>query len=84
MIEYKEVSYDEYVELAGKGTVYFYNDFEDIVYKRVKGEDGITRFFAKLRGLGEPEFEVFKEESDCLMDAIMQPQIISKEDYDRA
>lgn len=85
MIKFKEVSYKKFIEIFCKGTVYFYNDYEDIVYKGVAGnEKERTRYFAKIVGRRDEEFEVFTETSNCLMEAMMQPLIITKEDYDRA
>ncbi len=83
MIKGTEVRESVLRELLRKETVYFYNDYEDIVYKGYV-EEGVDRYFAKKVGAKREEYEVFTKDSNCLMAAIMQPLIITKEDYDRA
>lgn len=84
MIHGREIDFEEYVNLLRKGSVHFYNDYEDIVYKAIidiKAEK--VRYFAKKIGRGQ-EYEVFKETSNVLMDTLQQIILITEEDYNKA
>lgn len=64
MIHGREIDFEEYVNLLRKGSVHFYNDYEDIVYKAIIDINaGRVRYFAKKIGRGR-EYEVFKETSN--------------------
>ena len=82
MIHGREIGFEEYVNLLRKGSVHFYNDYEDIVYKAII-DGGKVRYFAKIIGRGR-EYEVFKETSNVLMDTLQQIILITEEDYNKA
>ncbi|MDD4685623.1 MAG: hypothetical protein PHD45_10375 [Bacteroidales bacterium] len=84
MIHGREIDFEEYVNLLRKGSVHFYNDYEDIVYKAIIDINaGKVRYFAKKIGRGR-EYEVFKETSNVLMDTLQQIILITEEDYNKA
>lgn len=64
--------------------VYWWYDYEDAVF-RSHFKDGIgTRFFVKYAWDNGNEFELFKKNSNVLMDSIsdLDKVLITKEDYD--
>ncbi len=82
MIHGRGIKVKEFFELLRKGSVHFYNDFEDIVYK-ASMDGGKVRFFAKIIGEGR-EYEVFTETSNVLMDTLQQIVLITEDDYNKA
>lgn len=84
MIHGREIDKEEFLDLLRKGSVHFYNDYEDIVYKAIIDINvGKVRYFAKIIGRGQ-EYEVFKETSNVLMDTLQQIILITEEDYNNA
>lgn len=82
MIHGRGIKVKEFFELLSKGSVHFYNDFEDIVYKATM-DCGKVRYFAKKIGRGQ-EYEVFTETSNVLMDTLQQIVLITEDDYNKA
>ena len=82
MIHGIEIEDEEFLDLLHKGSVHFYNDFEDIVYKATLDGKNI-RYFAKKIGRWQ-EYEVFTETSNVLMDTLQQIILITEEDYNKA
>lgn len=82
MIHGTEIGRKEFLNLLRKGSVHFYNDYEDIVYKAII-DGGKVRYFAKIIGRGR-EYEVFTKTSNVLMDTLQQIILITEEDYNKA
>ena len=81
MIHGIEIDDEKFLDLLHRGSVHFYNDFEDIVYRATLDGKNI-RYFAKIIGIGH-EYEVFTETSNVLMDALQQIILITEDDYNK-
>ena len=75
-METKEIKSEDLRNLILKQPVYLFNDYEEAVIRTEPGEE-IT-FYIKFHG--GTEFEA-KDGSELITDTLLQPLIISEEDY---
>ena len=86
MTDLQEKTHETFTNSFPKGEpVYWWYDYEDAVFRSLLEEGERVRYFVKYAWNNGVEFELFKKDSNVLMDSIsdLDKVLITKEDYDK-
>jgi Uma2 family endonuclease len=85
MTDLQEKTHKKFTEILSKGLpVYWWYDYEDAVFRSHFEDGDVTRFYVKYAWNKGDEFELFKKDSNVLMDSIsdLDKVLITKEEYE--
>jgi hypothetical protein len=85
MTDLQKKAYETFTDSFPKREpVYWWYDYEDAVFRSQFGKESSVRFFVKYAWNEGKEIELFKKDSNVLMDAIsdLDKVLISKKDYE--